>query len=182
MDVSRREIVKAAGMTAAAVGLSGMACGSETQDPGTKEDATATGDERRCQHIITVKSCGAEGQYVVVEASTVCGGGEQRRSFKGRVDARWGDELVFSNETGKMIRLYFPEGDVFEGGKAEPVEIPMNPEEQVPRTLGRKTRGGAYEFAVLYNKTAGPRLRPDWDSSEWGFAIGGSSPVIDIRI
>lgn len=182
MDVSRREVVKAAGITAAAVGLSAVACGSEEQEPETKGAETTTTEDRRCQHFIRISTCGEEGQYVVVESSTVCGAAEHRRTFKGRVDARWGEELVFSNDTGKKIRLYFPEGDVFEGGKPEPIEIPLDPGQQTPRRLGRKTLGGAYEFAVLYNKAAGTRLKPDWDSSEWGFAIGGSSPVIDIRI
>ena len=183
MDVSRRDVVKAAGMTAAAVGLSGMACGSQEPAPEKEEPATVmTGEDRVCEHTVVITRCG---QYVVVESSNACDGGGDpaagRRAFRGRVEARWGDTLTIRNSTPGAVTLYFPEPDIFVDGLKGDKEITIEAEGERPLTLGRKPLGGVYEYAVLYAKEI-EGLRPTGDGATWGFAIGGSSPVIDIRI
>jgi hypothetical protein len=182
MDVSRRDVVKAAGMTAAAVGLSAVACGSEEQASDTR-DTTVTTEERPCEHTVEIKGCG---QYVVVESSNPCDGEAEplnrRRAFKGRVEARRGDGLVFKNLMPTPISLYFPEPRIFVNGLKGGKEVMVDTGGQLPLRLSEEAGEGVYEYAVLYMKTTQAGLKPPWDSSEWGFAIGGSSPVIDIRI
>ncbi len=183
MDVSRRDIVKAAGMTAAAVSLSAVACGSEEPASEKQDGAVTTTEGRPCEHIVEVKGCG---QYVVVESSNACDSETEplsrRRAFKGRVEARRGDSLIFKNSTQTPITLYFPEPDIFADGLKGEKEIKVDTEGQLPLRLGDNAGEGVYEYAVLYMKTTPEGLKPSWDGSNWGFAVGGSSPVIDIRI
>ncbi len=189
MDVSRREVVKAAGITAAAVGLSAVACGSEEQEPETKGTASATTIAEPCKHTVRVTMCG---QYVVVESSNDCDRDadprSKRRTFRGRVEARWGDDIAFENETSGQVKIYFPEIGIFSvPPERSEVILPPRTDKATSTTLKlgaskENVGAGVYEYAVAYEKAILGDDRHEDDKATWGLAIGGSSPVIDIRI
>jgi hypothetical protein len=154
-------------MAAAGAGLSCAGAGNGQSGGG--------GPSRLVSHIVEVHSRGP-GQYAVVESKSPGNIG----SFRGKLEAEWGDDLVIHNMSGDQIRLYFPEPDIF--------ETPPKPEVLVENgkkfgaAFAKREVDGRYEYGVLYKKRVlNNKAANVDDASIWGFAIGGSSAEFIIR-
>jgi hypothetical protein len=180
MDYSRRDVVKAAGLSAAAAGLSCASAGNGTNPLEAQESEKPTQDvePKRRPTTHTVEVHARQGQYVVVESKSP---GAHSKSFRGKVEMWWGDTVRVHNLTGELIRLVFPQPELFdpppkmieEVDHGRPVEFTLTSEKQ---TQGRYEYGVLYKKAVLRNTSPGLE-----DEAEWGFAIGGSSSEFIIR-
>jgi hypothetical protein len=124
---------------------------------------------------------GGSGQYVVVESTTNAGQVKgKRRTFRGKLDAQWGESVEIHNTTGGPIRLFFPEPKIFR--ETTTAEITVSNGDKFSRTFANLDLEGRYEYAVLYKRTLLRKPQTDYvDDAEWGFAIGGSSSEFIIR-
>jgi hypothetical protein len=180
MEYSRRDVVRAAGISAAAAGLSCASASTGTGVQNVEERARSVqyDEQAKPPEIHTVEVHARQGQYVVVESKSP---NSRSGTFRGKIEMRWGDKVRLHNVTGRTIRVVFPQPEIFDPSPKMIEEVEHGP--PVEFTLSSELdKPGRYEYAVLYKKEVLRNVSEGYeDGAEWGIAIGGSSAEFIIR-